>query len=169
MPATFTPERLAKWLWENRGWLFSGVGVVSLTALLSLMKSAIRGIAHWRPARAARRTKPEAALSSAITSQAAIDSWLRVEEAICLAATRSDCFGSPNSYMARRLHEIGILDDTQFTIYSQLSKTHNRMESARNLMTQADLDFFHSMATQLAEAIRQGSATYHRVNELKVD
>jgi hypothetical protein len=59
-----------------------------------------------------------------------LEGWLKIERAVEQLADLCNCFGSPNSYMIRRLNELGIVNDSLAAGYVNLR--HSRDEAIRD-------------------------------------
>lgn len=51
-----------------------------------------------------------------------LEQWLIIEKTIEQIAERYSCFGSPNSYMVRRLNEIGVVNNVLMAAYTSLRR-----------------------------------------------
>jgi hypothetical protein len=82
--------------------------------------------------------------------------WLDVESMIARMADRVGCFGSPNAYMARRLHEAGVLNDGQLKTYRQLMTLRNRVAAGADAtFSDADLVQYERRAALFVTELRR--------------
>jgi len=122
---------LIPWLSENKQWVFSGVGVFIVSGVMIAGRSIVRWAQFRR--RAAQHAARKSKVLAGHEARAAIvlQNWLQLELAVVEAAHRVGCFGSPNSYMARRLRELGLMSDEQFATYLHLAEIAGRVASGR--------------------------------------
>jgi hypothetical protein len=84
-----------------------------------------------------------------------LESWLRVERAIEDLADRHGCFGSPNSYMARHLRELEIINDALLGSYADLQSVRNKAVHAHDLsLLPDDVERYFERASSLVIALR---------------